>query len=359
MMNVFPRLLIKVKSIVENLNKLIFMTSRYNIEMVGVTKVLCGDVRIVSELVKSGLKIIGDSRVKNVEKFKSAGINVEYMLIRIPMLSEIEKACLLCDYILVSEPKVVEEISKVCSETGKVQRLIYMVDMGDRREGVLFERAYEEILSVSKLKKVDIIGVGTNLGCFGGVVPDEENLGNLVKLAERLRRSGLNLKVVSGGMTSAIPLLENGRVPNGVNQYRIGEAIMLGTDATNSREMDYLNQDTFTLEAEIIEVKEKPPKPSGKIGRNVFGEVPKFENGRMRKRAILALGVQDVDIKGLIPLENGVEIVNATSDHTVVDITEAEREYKVGDILRFRLKYKALLRLMCSGDYIERVYLDS
>ena len=61
-------------------------------------------------------------------------------------------------------------------------------------------------------------------------------------------------------------------------------------------------------------------------------------------RGILAIGRQDVNPDGLTPLDPDVEIIGASSDHLIVNLTNCKK-YKVGDTLRFIPDYGALLKL--------------
>ena len=57
-----------------------------------------------------------------------------------------------------------------------------MVDLGDLREGVFIENVMATVEEIVKLENIKLIGIGTNVTCYGGVIPDEENLGKLIKL---------------------------------------------------------------------------------------------------------------------------------------------------------------------------------
>ncbi len=65
-------------------------------------------------------------------------------------------------------------------------------------------------------------------------------------------------------------------MPKGINQLRIGEGLLLGTDTTHDAEIPWLYQDAFLLKTEVIEVKEKPSVPIGETGRDAFGNRPVF-----------------------------------------------------------------------------------
>lgn len=354
-----PRLYINLRLIEENAHKILEKCSKFNVEVVGVTKVSLGDPKIAQALKRSGIKIIGESRIENILRMIENGVEGPFMMIRIPPKDDLVKIIRWCEYVLVSELKTVEWMEEIARDLDKSISAIYMIDVGDLREGVWYKDAAEEIIRALKIsKRVKIIGVGTNLGCYGGVLPSTTNLGMLVEIRDLIeKRLSCQLPVVSGGNTSALKLVEEGRLPSGVNQYRVGEAIFLGTDVTNNRQIDWLTQEAIILEAPVIEVKTKPSFPQGETGQDAFGRKPIFIDKGMRKRAIIALGEQDIVPSGLKPLDKGVEVIHSSSDHTIIDVTDAERKIEVGDTMRFKLSYGALLRAM-TCPHVEKIYMQ-
>jgi predicted amino acid racemase len=111
------------------------------------------------------------------------------------------------------------------------------------------------------------------------------------------------------------------------------------------------------LKSEVIELKTKPSVPIGIIGRDAFGKKPEFVDKGLRKRAILALGKQDVAIDGLIPADEAIHILGGSSDHIIVDVTDAKDDINVGDLVVFRLRYQGLL-LSSNSKYIKKVYIN-
>ena len=115
----------------------------------------------------------------------------------------------------------------------------------------------------------------------------------------------------------------------------------------------------------IIEFKEKPTLPIGEVGKDAFGNVPVYEDRGIIKRAILGIGKQDTEVDGMIPVKQDadgnwiddptIEILGGSSDHTLMDMTKADREYKVGDTVTFRLEYGAMLKVATSP-YVEKEY---
>lgn len=353
-----PRLYINLRLIEENARRILEKCSDFGVEVVGVTKVSLGDPKIAQAMKKAGIRIIGESRTQNILRMIENNVDGPFMMIRIPQKDELPKIVKLCEYVLVSEIKTIEWMEEIAHDMNKFISVIYMIDVGDLREGVWYKDAVEEIVKAVRVsKRIQVIGVGTNLGCYGGVLPSAKNLGILVEIKNLVeKKASCTLSVVSGGNTAALKLLEEGKLPLGVNQYRIGEAIFLGTDVTNNRQIDWLAQDAIILEAQVIEVKTKPSFPEGEIGQDAFGRKPIFIDKGMRKRAILALGEQDIVPTGLKPLDSEVQVIHASSDHTIVDITDLEREINVGDTMKFKLSYGALLRAM-TCPHVEKVYV--
>ena len=341
-------MIIDLSKIRRNSEKLVEELNRRGIDMVGVTKLFMGEPLLARAYLESGAKILADSRHENIIRMKTAGIDGPFMIIRIPPLSHIPMLKENVEYYLVSEPEVALRID----EEVRKAKLIYMVDVGDLREGVMYYEAAEEIEKVKRsLKSASIIGVGTNVGCFGGVLPTKENLERIVNVAK-----AVDAQIISVGGTVYLMSLEKGELPKEINQMRIGEAALLGTDVTGNREIPYLERGTVILEAEIIELKTKPSVPEGPIGYDSMGRKPVFEDKGKRLRAIIAAGEQDINPDGLIPLDDGAEVIHSSSDHTIVDVTEVQRPLKVGDVLRFRMNYSATLRAMTSP-YVEKVWL--
>jgi len=353
----FPCLEINLRNIQENARKVVHFCRKRGIETVGVTKGVCADLNIVKAMLEGGIEVLGDSRIQNIIKLKEAYPSTEVMLIRSPMLSEVEKVVEYTDYSLNTELAVVKKISETCEKLGRTHKVIVMVDVGDRREGLLPNEVILFIQKLLNLRRVEIVGIGSQLGCFGGVLPTFENQRILVDLAERIKKElHIDVPIISVGGSVILKLLEGGNLPGGINQIRSGEAILLGTSTTDSRIIPWLRQDTFTLKAEIIELKEKPSLPKGPIGKNAFGHTPQFTDRGIRKRAILAIGGQDVSIEGLIPLTDGIEILGGSSDHIIVDVTDSQAKLEVGDILEFRVNYEAMLRAMTSK-YVNKKYV--
>ncbi|MBQ1630367.1 MAG: alanine/ornithine racemase family PLP-dependent enzyme, partial [Firmicutes bacterium] len=146
------------------------------------------------------------------------------------------------------------------------------------------------------------------------------------------------------------------RLPEGVNNLRLGESFLMGNDTAYLTKLPGTTDDALILEAQIVELKEKPSIPIGEVGVDAFGEVPEYEDRGVIKRAIVGIGKQDTDIGGMIPLDPKVDILGASSDHMILDVTKSDKEYKVGDVVSFKLEYGAALHTATSP-YVERAYI--
>ena len=88
---------------------------------------------------------------------------------------------------------------------------------------------------------------------------------------------------------------------------------------------------------------------------DAFGNKPVYEDRGIIKRAIIAVGRQDADPDNLHPIDSKIDILGASSDHLILDVSKSDREYEVGDIVSFKLSYSSLLRATTSG-FVARVY---
>ncbi len=355
LMEKYPRLSINLKKIEHNTKVISKLASKQNIHITGVTKCCCGSLQVAEAMLDGGATSIADSRIENIKRLKDSKIETDLMLLRTPMLSEVKEVVRYADISLNSELVVLSKLSEEAIKIGKKHRVLLMVEMGDLREGINIEHLEDTIEQTIKYKGIKLYGLGMNLACFGGVVPTLEKLEEFSEIVRNMEnRFGIELKLISGGNSANIPLLIDSNKITRINNLRIGEGILLGLETVNRRPIPGTYQDAFILESEIIEMKEKPSLPDGKTSQYAFVEKPVFDDvGRIR-RGILAVGRQDVIVEGLKPVESEISILGSSSDHIIVLINSSD--YKVGDIIRFRMDYGGLLHLFTS-QYVKKEYI--
>jgi predicted amino acid racemase len=300
-------------------------------------------------MLAGGVSMLADSRLKNVRRLREAGVDADVMLLRLPRLSEVAEVVRLTQISLNSEVETVRALSCAAQAQGVTHQVLLTVETGDRREGVMPEQAVETARAMLGLPAIDLVGTGTNLACIGGVLPTKENSQLFVDVTEEIERAlGIRFRVISGGHTANLELVMRGEMPSRINQLRIGEAILLGTNNTTNNPLPSPYQDAFNVVAEAIEIKTKPSLPEGMIAADAFGRKPHWEDLGPRRRAILAMGEQDLRIDSLRPKRPGVTIVGASSDHLVVDVTEADPPVHLGEELEFDPVYAAVATAMAS-----------
>ena len=350
-----PEVIIDLARIERNARTVVDTCRAAGIGVFGVTKGSCGMPQVARAMLRGGVIGIGESRFENIRRLRASGIDAPVMLLRSPPLSRIEEVVGTVDISLNSELAVIEELSRVAERMGRIHDIMLMVDLGDLREGIWPSDLVPTVEKIVELPGVRIAGIGTNLTCFGAILPSEENMGELVDHARQIETAfGLDLAYVSGGNSSSLPLLLAGKMPSGINNLRVGEAILQGgRDTFLDAPWQALERDAFLLSGELLEVKLKPSMPIGRMGLDAFGKRPVFEDRGERMRGIVNIGREDVVVEGLEPARPGVAVLGASSDHLVVDLSEAEPPPRVGDRLGFRMGYGALLAAMTS-EYVEK-----
>ncbi len=350
----FPRVIIDKEKYRNNLKRMLDISHKRGISVMAVSKVFCADQSLIDVINEENVDFIADSRIQNLAKIKSS---IPKVLLRLPMHSEIDQVVRFADISLNSELSTVALLNEKAKELDMIHEVIVMVDLGDLREGIFYEdELFAMINKMVKMDNINIRGIGTNLTCFGGIIPTPETLVKLVYLKEQLEvKFDIALDIVSGGNSSSIELLMNDELPIGINNLRLGESVVLGRETAFGNFLDSTYDDIFTLEADIIELKEKPSVPIGLRGMNAFGKKPEFEDKGIMLRALIGIGKQDVDHKELIPFDN-IKAIGSSSDHIVLDVTGSSLAYEVGSIVKFKLTYSSILSLMTSK-YVEKFYV--
>ena len=354
----YPALFHDRAKLVNNMKKLSSKCGEQGIEIAGIIKATNGTVAAAEDFVAGGAKLIGSSRLDQLKRAKESGIKVPLLLIRIPMLSEISEMVDIVDISLNSEMVVLEAINKVALEKGTTHKVILMADLGDLREGFfdLDELVETAIKIENEMRGLVLAGIGTNLGCYGSVIPTEDKMVALAELADRVEaKIGRGLEYVSGGATTSLLGVYHGYMPEKINMLRLGAGPLIGPleDVRlcyNLEAMDELDT-PFVLKAEVIELKVKASYPQGELGVDAAGKKREYVDKGMRKRALLAIGRADYgDIDDLVPEMKGTSVIGASGDHTIIDVEDASEDVKIGDIMTFKLKYSALLNLAESED---------
>ena len=334
-----------------NTEAIVNLCAPHGIQVVGVTKACCGHPEVARAMLAGGASLLAESRLSNVRRLREAGINAEVMLLRLPSLNEVDDVVRLTQVSLNSQVETVRCLSQAAVTRSLTHQVILMLETGDRREGVMPERALEVARGMAGLPNIELIGMGANTTCIGGVLPTRKNTQLLVDVAEQIESDlGVHFKTISAGNSASLALLLRDEMPARATQLRIGGAILIGeVDSTGDWPTALPHQDAFIVLAEVIEVETKPSVPEGDVAPNAFGDIPHWLDLGPRRRAILALGRQDLQIESLVPERPGVQILGASSDHLVLDVTAASPPVCLGEQLAFRPLYGAVATGMASA----------
>lgn len=347
--NRYPLIEFDLEKLRSNINHIVSICSAAGIKVTGVIKGFNGIPEGIRVFAEAGCDYIASSRLEQIQGAIDYGIKADYMLIRVPMPSEIEDVVRLTEISLNSEVEVLKALNKEALKQGKTHKVILMVDLGDLREG-FWEKSElidTALIIENKLDSLHLAGIGTNLVCYGSIRATPEKMNSLIYCAEMIEKAiGRKLEIISGGGTTSMPMIFDGTMPSRINNLRIGEAIILSRDLEEiyGLNMSYMYQDIFTLKAEIIEVKNKPSYPVGEFVPDAYGNIGVYEDLGIRKKALLGIGKVDFAYPEMLyPRDEGVRILGASSDHLIMDIEEAVRDFKVGDIMEFDLGYSGIV----------------
>ena len=354
-MDRYPCLTIDTQKLIHNTKAVIELCGKKNIKVMAVTKLFQGNPKIAQMMVDAGVECIGDARIQNLIRLKD--IKVEKALIRLPMLNEIDLLVEYADISLNSELETIRAISDYCLEHDRKHKVVLMVDMGDRREGVNEEDVLATAQEIVKCRGVELVGLGVNFGCFGGVIPDRESMTAFMNHARSLEEKlGLKFTHITGGSSLHLHMIWEDILPEGITHLRIGQSINLGVEDKYGEVIEGLYGDIYKLHAQVIEKKTKPSVPKGQIGIDAFGNVPVFEERGNLKRLILGIGRQDVLLGGLTPEDRDIEIMGGSSDHMILNVTNCSREYKIGDVVSFEMNYSSLLSVF-NSEYVYKKFI--
>lgn len=333
--------------LIHNAKQIQKIAMKKNVKISFVLKAFCANKKLLTLFEE--FDSICDSRIQNLKKAK----NKEKILLRVH--ENFKQVIKYSNISLNSELKTIKKLNLEAKKQNVVHKIILMIDLGDLREGIFYEKElFDTVYQVLKLKNIKLEGIGTNLTCFGAILPSVKNLSKLCNFSEKIEKHfNIKLNTISGGNSSSLHLLLKDRLPRKINHLRIGEAILTSYETAYNKKIKSLYDGVFYLYANIIELKYKPSKPIGKSGLNAFGQKVSFCDNGILKRAILDIGALDIDINSLYPIDKNIKILGQSSDHLILDLTNCTKDYKLHQKIKFSLGYSSLIKVFLSK-YIKK-----
>jgi predicted amino acid racemase len=352
-----PRIEVELDLIGRNAEELVRRCAARAVSVTAITKAMCGLPALGRAYLAAGVTALGDSRIENIERLRADGIDAPIVLIRSALASEVDRVVAAADSSCATEVEIVELLSTAAVRADRVHGVVLMVELGDLREGIMPDDLPDVVARCLALTNIEVRGIGTNLACRNGVVPDDRNMGELSDLATSVEAQfGITLDVVSGGNSSTLGWLGATETVGRIDNLRLGEAILLGRDPLHSTPIEGLHQDAATIYAEVIESKHKPRRAWGDRANSTFAPPadapssdpmstdPAADGEDHGWHSLLALGHQDTDPLDLTA-PTGLRIIGASSDHLVL---ASEHRLALGSEVAFRPGYSALARAMSS-----------
>lgn len=322
-----------------------------------VVKLLCGNKLFIQEVLNLGIREIHDSRISNLKVVKNLDPEIQTVYIKPPAKRSIKPVISYADVSFNTEYYTIKLLSEEAVRQNKQHKIIIMIELGDLREGVMGEAFVDFYREVFKLPHIEVVGIGANLNCLHGVMPSEDKYIQL-SLYKELIKAYFNVEIrwISGGTSVVLNMLYKNQLPAAVNHFRIGETLFFGLNIEEQETFEGMYDDVFKLRTEIIELTEKPMVPMGNLAENPSGEMLEIDEslyGKTSLRAIIDVGLLDISPDFLLPYDPDIEVVGASSDMLILDLGHSDKNYKVGDLLDFRLKYMGALGIM-NSNYIEK-----
>ena len=347
-----PRLEIDLGKLHHNARTLVERLAERRISVTGVTKAVLGSPEIAEAWLRAGVNALGDSRIENIETMCRGRVAASMVLIRSPMLSQAARVVAHADVSFNSELDVISKLSSAAQALGKTHGIVLMVELGDLREGIMPGDLQDAVRKTRSFPNIMLRGIGTNLACRSGVIPDVKNMAELSALADSVDATGgPRLSIVSGGNSGNLEWALGGADVGRINNLRLGESLLLGRETLHRAPIEGLHTDAITLVTEVIESKVKPAQPWGAFAQTAFGDQPRATTSGRISQTILAIGRQDTDPGGLQP-SHGLKVLGASSDHLIADA--GRHRLAVGTEVAFQLNYSALMRAMTSP-FVDKV----
>ncbi len=362
-------LTIHTDKIKNNIKTLSAYFKKHNIEWSLITKVFSGDKEflkhVLTDDVIQEINSVGDSRLTSLKNLKEVNPEMRTIYIKPPAKTYAKEVISYADISLNSSFSTIKALNEEAGRQGKIHKVIIMIEMGELREGVNRDDIMDFYEKVFNMPNIEVIGLGSNLGCMYGIAPTYDKLLQLALYKELISaRFNKDLQLISGGTSITLPMIEQGSIPPEINHFRVGEAAFFGISPLNNERFDKLHTDTFEFSANIIELEEKKLVPDGVLSDANVGHTADFDENDINEtshKAILDFGLLDVDKADIDTSDPNLHFVGITSDMLVVDIgnnrtKDGKKKYNIGDKVQFTPNYMAVARLL-NSKFIDKQFV--
>ncbi|HUT78116.1 MAG TPA: alanine racemase, partial [Polyangia bacterium] len=180
------RVIVNLEALRHNLEVVDRLMNRYGASWSVVTKALCGHEDVLRALRVLGARSVADSRLDNLRVAGRTSPDFEKWYLRLPHLSVVDEVVELSDVSLNTEVSVIAALSAAAQRRGIVHRVVIMIELGDLREGILPGTLVDFYRRVFSMKNIEVIGIGAQLGCLAGSIPNIDQVAQLLLYRELL-----------------------------------------------------------------------------------------------------------------------------------------------------------------------------
>ena len=227
---------------------------QHRVEWAVVVKLLCGNELYLNELLRLNPRQLCDARVSNLKAIKKLSPTTETVYIRPAPLRSIPAVVRYADVSFNTQIRTLKMLSEEAVKQGKIHKVVIVVELGERREGVMRSHIVDFYEKIRTLPNLRVVGVGANFACLSGVLPSRAKLRQLVLYRDLIaRKTGDWLPLISGGSSVVIPLLQRNGIPARINHFRVGETLFFGTTVYSQKPISGMYGDVLMLHAQIIE----------------------------------------------------------------------------------------------------------
>ena len=173
-------LIIHTEKIKSNIKSLSTFFDKHKIQWSLVTKVFSGDLEflenVLTDDVIEKINSVGDSRLSSLRNLKRVNPKMKTIYIKPPAKVYAADIVKYADISLNSSFSTIKALNEEAVKADKVHSIIIMIELGELREGIHREDIMSFYEKVFNLSHIEVIGIGSNLGCMYGVAPTYDKL---------------------------------------------------------------------------------------------------------------------------------------------------------------------------------------
>src|SRR5690606_12770435 len=143
-----------------------------------ITKVFSGDKEFLRNILTSDvidkINSVGDSRLTSLKNLKAVNPDMRTIYIKPPAETYADDVVRYAHISLSSSFSTIQSLTAAAGRAGKIHHIIIMIELGELREGVNRYAVMTVYEKVFNLPYIDVIGIGSNLGCMYAIEPTSD-----------------------------------------------------------------------------------------------------------------------------------------------------------------------------------------